>query len=563
MGISSIGLGNNQVEYVTVESRVITKISKLGRNTLDYLVRHQYTLAVCIWSYLAIEVGALSMETLQEGYIYDVDSCRERLCNYWNNSTRFDFGFAPKYLESKCSSNKEELHVSYSFMKCLQDLCKYTKSIGEKFYACPKLPELSNTIVNFWDKFCPKKGNRSPNKLSELSYLNKCIKKLCKNKKLRPTLDKNIVELCETKSVEKLYEFLKGINKSLKKFQKSTENTDSWTQAGVIGAVVGGIAGLIGGAAGIASTIVTYQAGRAATAALGATVPTLSEGLQNIARTTADTALVLLRQTTSQTGQMIPMDTLDTLHELSAHIEEHSLSYYSVEETAPHKVESGNPSNINPLEISGPLGGEPGGAEVAGNSDLLGTAIGSNIIKNILANLRSRTTPRETEISLSTMLSTIEQIEPYSQTTPDPVQSSISLIKQVPELTRRWITYMKNTLPYWHNSFCFYDRHINLFICRLPLPRHRSELKISFFVTEIHKFFSENVASLCDYFGVDLWCNWNQFLDHIFSKRNISFSIDKECPWDQFALKVNQVLIDTYRVDAIGSCHNETIFIKV
>ena len=52
------------------------------------------------------------------------------------------------------------------------------------------------------------------------------------------------------------------------------------------------------------------------------------------------------------------MDTLDTLHELSDHIEEDSLSYYSLEETAPHKVESGNPSNINHLEISGALGGE-------------------------------------------------------------------------------------------------------------------------------------------------------------------------------------------------------------
>lgn len=552
MGISGVSLGIKEVSYIKQESGIITKTLQVAKNALRFFVMNQYALAVSIWSYLAIETGAIAIEAMREGYVYDMESCRERLCDYWNNSSMPDRGFAPNYLESRCDVGNEVLQTSYSFMKCLQDLCKYMKSIGEEFYACPKLPEMSNQILSVWDKVCPKKGNKSPHKLSELAHLNKCIKKLCNSKKIRITLDKNILELCETKSVEKLHQFLEGINKSLKRLQRNTGNTDSWTQAGVIGAVVGGVAGIIGGAAGIASTIITYQAARAAAAALGVTVPTLSEGLQNIARTTAETAIAMIEQTASHVGEMVPMDTLSTLHELSAQIEEGSLSYYSVEETVPQKVESGNSVNINEMKISGARGVEAGG------NDLSETVIRSDIIKNILSMLPAEITASETEGSRETnsLLSTIYQ------TTRDSLESSIPSITEVSELTKKWIVYMKNTLPYWQDSFCFYDKQINLFVCRLPLPRHRSESRISFFIMEIHKFFSENSNNLCHYFRGDLWCNWNHFLDLISSKRNVSFFMDKECLWDQFALKVNNILTDMYRIDAIGNCHNETIFIK-
>lgn len=540
MGISRIGLGNKEVEYVTVESRITTKISQLGKNTLNYLVRHKYALAVAVWSYVAIEVGAIALETLQENYVYDIDSCGERLCDYWNNSTIRERSFFPKYVKSRCNSTDEAFQSPYSFMQCLQDLCKYTKSIGERFYACPKLPDISNKVLSFWDEVCPRKRREFPNKLSELSYLNKCIKKLCNNSKIKPNLDKNTLELCETKDAEKLYDLLEGINTSLKELKNSTENTDSWTQASVIGAVVGGLAGIVGGAAGIATAVITYRAGQAATVAL-ATIPTLSQGLQNIARTTTDTAMALMQQTTSNLGEMIPMDTLDALHQLSSHIEEHSISYYSVEETFPHKVESGNPGSIN--EAADTFGGID--IQKADPADLLDTAVGSNIIKTILANISGTTPDREveiaTEISFSTILPT----------------------REISNITKEWLSYMKNTLPHWHNSFCFYKRSTNLFVCRLPLPRHRSESKVSFFIMEIHKFFSENVTILCHYFRFDLWCNWNQFLNLIFSKRSISFFMDTECPWDEFALKVNEVSNNTYRVDALGGCYNETLSIKV
>ena len=412
MGISSVGLGTREIECITVVSGIITKSYQVGKNSLRVLVNNQHVLAAFVWSYVIIQVVGTAAEAIQEGYVYDVDSCRERLCNYWNNSTTLDSEFSSKYFESRCGSSDKEFQSSYSFMNCLQDLCKYTKSIGEKFYACPKLPEIPNKIVNFCTKLYPKKGAKYLNKLGELSYLNKCIKKLCNNKKIRPTLDKDILELCETKSVEKLYGFLKEINKSIKKLQKNVGKTDSWTQAGVIGAVVGGVAGIVGGAAGIASAIITYQAGRAATAAIGGTmVPTLSQGLQNIAQTTADNALALLRQTTSQVGEMIPMETLHSLHELSADIEEHSLSYYSVAEDPIQKVESGNPGAINELEIPKVLEPEAGGV------DLLETGIGSNIIKNILSNFPSETTVETTEL--------------YSQTIRDSLDSSISSITQV------------------------------------------------------------------------------------------------------------------------------------
>lgn len=191
MGISRIGLGNKEVEYVTVESRITTKISQLGKNTLNYLVQHKYALAVGVWSYVAIEVGAVALETLQENYVYDIDSCRERLCDYWNNSTILERSSFPKYVKSRCNSTDEAFQSPYSFMQCLQDLCKYTKSIGERFYACPRLPDISNRVLSFWDKICPRKRRKFPNKLSELSYLNKCIKKLCNNSTIKPNLDKN------------------------------------------------------------------------------------------------------------------------------------------------------------------------------------------------------------------------------------------------------------------------------------------------------------------------------------------------------------------------------------
>lgn len=549
-----VGLDIRKIKEVEEKGHLITKTCRVGKNTLRFFVHHKYALAAAVWSYVAIEVGAMAVESMREDYIYDVESCREKLCNYWNNSTKMmDNGLSLTYLESRCYPTEQEPETSYSFMKCLQDLCKYTQSIGEKFYACPKLSDISNKVVSFWNKVCPKKGNKFTNKLSEFSYLNKCIKKLCKNSKMRSTLDKDTLELCETKSVEKLHDFLKAINKSLKKLQKNTETTDSWTQAGVIGSIVGGVAGFIGGAAGIASTIVTYNAGRAATTAIGGAMgPTLTEGLESIAKTTAETAVALLQQATSQSGEMMPMDTLNELQELSAQIEEYSLSYYSAGETISHKGESGNPLDpINEIEIAGALEGKANSPQLGSDGDLM--AIGSNIIKNILVNISNSTTvgDRESinETNLSTPLSTIKPSELYS-----PVTDVI---------TKTWSTYLKATLRYWQGSFCYYEKSSKLLACRRPLPRHRSEHEISFPSGEIQKFFSENLSHLCHYFLADLWCNWGQFLDLMSSKRNISFFTAEECPWDQFALSVNQVLPHTYRVDAIGECYNETMFIKV
>lgn len=563
-----VGLDIREIKGVQEKDDLITKTCRVGKNTLRFFVHHKYALAVAVWSYMAIEVGAMAMNTMREGYVYDVDSCRERLCNYWNNSTKVDSGLPLTYLESRCHPTEEKYEAYYSFMKCLQDLCKYTQSIGEKFYACPKLPGISNKVVSFWNKFCPKKGNKSPKRLSEFSYLNKCIKKLCKSSKMRSALNKDTVELCKTKSVEKLYDFLGGINKSLKKLQKNTESTDSWTQAGVIGAVVGGVAGLIGGAAGIASTIVTYHAGRAATAAIGgAMMPTLSEGLENIVKTTTETAIALLQQATYQSEGMIPTDTLNELQELSAHIEEYSLSYYSAEEAVPHKGESENHFDpMNKMEIAGALEGEANGAKLGSDRDL--TAIGSHIIKTFLANISNSATIEDreniNEATLSTVLSPIETSKLYFPSTRDALEGSIfSSTPASHVITKTWVSYLKATLPYWQDSFCFYEKPTSLLVCRLPLPRHRSEKKISFFMEEIEKFFSENLNSLCHYFRADLWCNWEQFLDLMSAKRNISFFMDRECPWDQFALSVNQVLHHTYRVDAIGECYNETMFIKV
>lgn len=607
MIISTLHFIKNKITYFVEKNTITQKVYRLTKKILDYSVQHKYAIATSLWSYVMIEVGVAAAEmNFGVDYVYDVESCRETLCSYWNNHSSSIQGVTTAHaFQRRCTPSIGE-REPYSLIKCLEDLCNYLNAIGEKFYACAETSkrhkvvsnesEMANPTWDLFKKVCPVRHFRSVHNLKQLGYINRCIKKLCSSAN-EFHLSPEFMELCEAKSINELYKLLAIINKSIRELKK-TSDSDALAETTAISGLIGALAGLVGGAAGLASTVITYKTAKSATSALSRTIPSLQQSVANIARSTIETTLATIRETASNVGEMIPMETLHVLRDLSDTIEKQSV-YYSFEKA----LGDGSVQHSSAGTSGGSSGGETQGTnllESAGPSGSAGTGVGGSLGSIASGGMGALASGGVAVLGGISIVSTgskrkggnlgIELLDQEENTIPEVVKKVVVAITSAPEEENLFssiiisknciydedplygdshniiiesINCLKRSLPKWHNAFCFYERSYDFFACRFPLLRHQLESKISYFLIELQKFFSENRSTLCYFSHQDLWCNWNKFLDSIFSHRPIEFFYDKECPWDTFGLKIAEIANDTYRIDAMGSCYNETEWIKI
>lgn len=558
-GVTNISNDEIQLnlQYTTKKNGITEKTWNLGKKIFAYLLQNQSAFAISIWSYLCIEVGGMAFQGVpNEKYIYDIDTCRQVLCHHWDNNNITETKMIPN-LQFRCDPFEEDYYQPYSFVECIIDLCKYANSIGKKFYACVESTKTNNiksdSITELWGKICPKIQLRHPDALKELGYLNNCIKKLCKyNHKHQINLDKDILDLCQFNSSTKLYELLNKITESMHKLQKTIETPDTWTKTNTI---ISGISGIVGAAAGTAATILTYRASNFAFA-VGRAIPSIAAGLEAIARTTTEAATAIVHDALSTEGEMIPMETRNVLNEISDELV-HSLSYYSAESQI--DLEAGNLANFKGGSnvLSETIVEEAVAA--AGTGEAGEGGIGIIVIKsalNVFASLlKSNTNQVNNKKVIKTVKTVATSVQPYlSSSLQDCLQSHIFSSN----ILKSQIGCVKKYLPVWNKRFCFFKAP-ELLACRYsPIKKG---VMISIPLDELQKQFSENVYKLCDYFSKVMWCNVNKIFEMLSFTRSISLT--QSCHWDQLALKIEQDLDNTYKLEAIGSCYNQTGWVQI
>ena len=569
--------------YLEEPNTITQKVCRVSKKILDYFVYHKQGIAIAIWSYFIIEVGVIAADrNWTDSPLEEVDSCRQILCHYWDSRANFlqASGMSSDPLQDKCETVPKEIR-SYSFMQCVKDLCNYATSLGETFYACPLEDtqvdniesEKPNPIVKLWEKACPTRHLKHLHHLKhlkQLKYISRCIKKMCAARD-DFFLGTEVAELCNTKSIDELYKLLSNINRSLKKLKKSFNSEDMVATTNSIAGLIGALSGIVSGAAGIATLYLTYRATKVASTVITKAIPSLQQGIEGIAKSTVDSAMVALREATPQPPELISMRSLNTMRELTEALEKQSL-YYSFDKTA---LSNESPSNSGSSRASGTgtsgagIGINAGGALVKGGS---AAALVLGIVSvakhdGVVINRAGKINNPITEVIKKVSTATTPLSEEYNSfsTTIDPncfYNKSYVTINPY-HITLQSIDCMRNYLPIWNNSFCFYEKSTEFFACRLPSFRHEFERAISFFLREIEGFFSANDSALCYFSREDLWCHWNRFLDSIFSKRNIGFFNDEDCPWDQFSLKIYETDKNMYTLQATGQCYNETEWIKI
>lgn len=561
------------------------KTCNIAKQVFHFLYQNQTALAVAIWSYVFIEVGVVASElAFGEKQISDLDSCRNILCNQWheNIDTRYK---APSHIEDRCNPSGHKDNSLYFFTECMNDLCEYMSAIGKKIYACTAIfnksrteshsapitdsaEEESNFTLELWNKLCPKKKFRRKNDLRELAYLNKCIKKICRHSTIfKITLDKSVMDWCHNLSVDKLYKLLRKLTKLLDESQK--KKPDEWTQANIIGTLVTAVTGVIVGVTSVIGTVITCKAAKTASS-MARTIPSLTSGLQSIVMGATETTKAIIEAGGAAGGESIPMETLTVMSEVSEAIE-HSLSYYSAEETA---LESGA-GNLGAKSVGKNMGSIAGsiiqsvGTNVGATALNTGSVAGS-IVKSILPGIGVSVRSPAGEILKSDIgeeansnasNSVIDRIEKIQQ---EYLNDFVFGPLEDYNITERQTFRLKHSLSHWKNAFCYYQFPTNVF-CRLPLPRHILETIILIPIENLRKVFSKNVPGLCYSFWKDLWCNWGKFFDILSIDRKV-IANNNTCPWDQFVLTVEESSDNLYQIGSKireNGCYNETVMIRV
>lgn len=334
MSISKVYGSNNDVTYITTQNKVKDRIYNVGKNAFHYLVKNKYALTLSFWSYFLIESGVTATQAIfGETFVYNVDTCREVLCAYSSNYTNYTNAYGthiPNY-EITCNPSIAKI-PHYTFLDCLDDLCRYTSSIGENFYACLgsfiersiiSEPYLNSTHLTFqlWNRVCPKRHFSHISSLNQLSYLNKCIKKMCKINETIPIegFDKEMLTLCKENPLDNLHFILHEIKKSVNTLKESIESTDSLTRTSIITGIASSLTSIVAGVATAAGLITAH---RATQETMEGMVPSLADGLRTIARSTAQATLAIVSGSASQVEEFIAEESIDILNQLGTFLRE-------------------------------------------------------------------------------------------------------------------------------------------------------------------------------------------------------------------------------------------------
>lgn len=260
--------------YSKKESRLEEKICNLGKKIFRYISQHHYTIAVMIWSYLIIEVATFNSMSTASPTSYDLQDCEYKICDYWNNSTRFQ-SYSPINLEGRCNSSHSNYNPFSSFNECKKNLCRYTNMIGKNLSECSIYVLGSNKFTELWNKFCPKEKFNKLRKNRRTKFLERCLERLCEYYKNKP---KKQLFFCSSIIFNK---GLKNFSNEIKTW-KSTETDESGLISESVLSIASSTIGTLSGLVSIIASGIGCYAARITMTSVTEAIPNVEQGLRMV-----------------------------------------------------------------------------------------------------------------------------------------------------------------------------------------------------------------------------------------------------------------------------------------
>lgn len=339
MNISKIYTNNNVIISILRQNRVTEKIYKWSKYAFSYLFNHRYEAAFSCCSYLFIEsmvTVSASTAMTDTDYVYNLESCRQKLCEFSNNYTERSGHYLPAY-DVTCNISLQDMPY-YSFSDCMDDLCRYTSRIGEKFYACTGEFLINNSVsqysylnenksaLEYWNQVCPKRHFTHLTKLKQLKYLTRCIEKMCKLNDTVSTFGREVLELCKNSPLEKLDEVLHEIFRSINKLKNNLDESSSLTTTSIITSIAASVTGVVSGIATIVGVIITHRACTPRSLSTDSYLssspsPTLARSIASIAHSGTQSTLSMLTETLNQIQDLLPSAMVNSLQGITDYVD--------------------------------------------------------------------------------------------------------------------------------------------------------------------------------------------------------------------------------------------------
>lgn len=509
------------------ENELSQKINKIGRNVFSYIYKNQNAMRVGIWSYLLIEASVFASEVISNANLYNLDTCQNIVCNLWRDNIE-NADFFSNTVEFRCNLSNPNYHPFYFLKNCMIELCNYTKSIELDREECSNFTEESKELFStteLWNSICHKKVFRHDDIFKETIFINSCIKKLCNYINIfYIELDKNLYDLCHNINSEKINEFVLKLSKINHKLKIKIHEDNNWTSTNTIMSILSSTVINTVSVLGIINTEIVYHIIKNSTEHLN--MPFRILGIRNMMTTILENIKSLTNQQVI-TDELLPKE--GKISELF--VETHTLvsELSDILDPTFSYLEYNKVVEENDIIDESKIG-------VISSDSLLKALLGGSHITNI-----------QEEKSLCDSSKFIQEfIDDYKSSNLEGYDISAIQMNR-----------LKHCLQNWQNAFCYYSNEL---FCKFPEPLDTNSGMLLIPNEQMNCMFS-NLRELC-YFLIDgLWCNWTLFLKTLPATENF-FPNDTNCRWDFATLKIEENT-ENYQIQALGSCYNQTSFLKV
>lgn len=521
------------------ENEILQRISKIGRNVFTYLHKNQNIVRASIWSYVLIEASVLASQSISTSDSYDLETCQNIVCNLWSDNIESRDFFSPT-VEFRCNSSHPN-HYAFDFLKeCMIDLCQYGKNIELSWEGCSNFsqePEELFSTNEIWNSICPKKTFRHNNIVKKITYINSCIKTFFNYTNIfQIKLDQNLYDLYENINVEKINQILFKLSKITDKLNMKIREDHSWTNVNTI---------MLMASSTVMNTVSFFGI--------------INTGIMHsIINNSTQELSIYLRKLDIKNMMNRILENISLLNTMQIEIdqqlvkEEISKIFIKVQNLISELYDV-FASNFSYLEHNKIIQERPMSQDdkinfIENDDDKIGVISSDVLLKAILEG------PRITNIPVVELLCDSKKI----------IQQFIDNNRldnlEGEDIIAMQVNHLKHCLQNWQKAFCYYS---NQLFCRLPEALD-SNAKMLFIPHEQMNCIFPNLHRLC-YFLIDgLWCNWTLLLEH-FSETENFFSNNANCTWDFVTLKIQQsdMDINSYQLQALGSCYNQTSFFRV
>lgn len=526
-----------------IENRITRKISQVAKNIFTYFCRNQYALQAGVWSYLIIEVSTFVINSNAFESGMNLDTCQNIICDIWNKEPKMSaitspFHNFPSTIDLRCNASSENFMPYYFLSSCIRDLCSYMGVANIPFSICiddeirnsSVINDYTNNTFSMIEKICPWDKDKTSDLTQQGIYLSICLKEICDYFTNFQLQEENAIlnALCHTPYIENVNTYVAKLTEISNKTNENLESRSAWGKNTAASAII------IALSATAVSIISCWNAGlvlrisdeaSSTSTSLYSLQQALGSMLQGTDRTLQSVSHIARSNPALEMAQHTELDTLLTqVRGLISDVRETMEHSFTYGEGAPIENERGSFNNVAGEEIKRLIFG----------SDL----------------------KEEGHFFISQDKATLEKVLVQQF-----IDDRIFNFQNATHLSILHLSHLKDLLIRWHNAFCVYRHRL---FCRFPLEKYINETGAFIPMEYFEQITFSRAPGLCFSILNDLWCNWSKAIKML-TGRTDTLEITGYCPLDMLNFQVEQSEDNPnfYAINALGSCYNQTVLIKV